>query len=181
VKQILLATTMAAMTGVFPAGLRAETATLQPGAIELGVSGALTIVEGSTRGSVALDGALFARAPGGLASATVEIGYSHVGSLDLLDLSALIGWTRAAGSTSLYPFVALAGGVREEWIGSFSDVRYPVGFDAGLRALVSTRADVRIDYRLRRVLNDPVEDFTEHEIRIGVALLFRNRGDNRRR
>jgi len=171
--RIVVATAIGAVS---VAPVRAETPSLQAGAIESGISGSLTIVEGSTRGSVALDCGLFARAPGGLASATVEIAYSHVSSLDLLDVSALVGWTRPLGSTSLYPLVALAGGVRQEWIGSFADARYPVGFDVGLRALVSTRADVRLNYRLRRVLNDPVDDFTEHEIRIGIALLFRNRG-----
>ena len=36
------------------------------------------------------------------------------------------------------------------------------------------RADMRVEYRLRRILDDPVADFTEHEIRLGVALLFHN-------
>jgi hypothetical protein len=175
-KRIVLAA-VTVMTGVLPLAIaRAGAPSLQPGAIELGLSGALTSVEGSTRASVALDGGLFVRAPGGLASGAAEIVYSHVNDQDLLDVSALVGWTRPIGTTALYPFVALAGGVRQEWIGSFADARYPVGFDAGLRALVSTRADVRIDYRLRRVLNDPVEDFTEHEIRIGISLLLRNHG-----
>lgn len=152
----------------------AETPSLRAGAIELGLSGALTVVEGSTRASVGIDGSRFFEAPGGLAIATAEIAYSHVNELDLLDAAALVGWTRAIGETSLCPFLAIAAGVRQEWIGSFTDARYPVGFDAGFRALVSTRANVRISYRLRRVLNDPVEDFTEHEIRVGVALLFHN-------
>lgn len=175
-KRIVLGAVMVAMGVLAVAAARAQAPSLQPGAIELGLSGALTSVEGSTWASVALDGGLFARAPGGLASAGAEVAYSHVNELDLLDLSALVGWTRPIGTTALYPFVALAGGVRQEWIGSFADARYPVGFDVGLRALVSTRADVRLVYRLRRVLNDPVDDFTEHEIRIGISLLFRNHG-----
>jgi hypothetical protein len=93
-----------------------------------------------------------------------------------MDVSALAGWTRSIGTTSLYPYVAVGGGVRQEWIGSFADARYPVGFDVGLRALVSSGADLRVNYRLRRVLNDPVDDFTEHELRVGIALLFRNQG-----
>ena len=153
---------------------RAESPSLTPGAIECGLSGALTVVEGNTRGSIALDGSWFWKAPGGLAITTAEVGYSHVSDLDLMDIGVQAGWTRRAGSTSLFPVVALAGGVRQEWIGSFADARYPVGFNAGARALVSQRADIRIEYRLRRVLNDPVADFTEHEIRVGLALLFRN-------
>lgn len=154
----------------------AETPVLRAGSVESGISGALKIVEGSTTASIALDGSYFMHAPGGLASATAEIGYSHVNELDLLDVSALVAWTRRIGTTSLYPYLALGGGVRQEWIGSFEDVRYPVGFDVGLRALASPRADLRVNYRLRRVLDDPVEDFTEHEIRVGIALLFRNHG-----
>ncbi len=152
----------------------AETPSLHAGAVELGLSGALTIIEGSTRASVGIDGSRFFHAPGGLAIATAEIGYSHVNELDNLDAAVLIGWTRPIGATSLYPLLAIAAGVRQEWIGSFAEARYPVGFDAGVRALVSTRANIRVSYRLRRVLNDPVEDFTEHEIRIGIALLFHN-------
>jgi len=155
-------------------GVHAQPPSLQSGAVESGFSGALTVVEGTKRGSAGVDGSFFFHAPGGLASATTEVAYAHDGDLDLLDLSALAGWTRAVSSTSLYPFVALAAGVRQEWVGSFSDTRYPVGFDLGVRALVSQHADVRIAYRLRRVLGDPVEDFTEHELRLGIGLLFRN-------
>jgi len=169
---IIVAT--AALGFVCAARADAETPSLGGGAIELGLSGALTTVEGSTRASVGVDGSNFFQAPGGLGIATAEIAYSHVNELDILDAAALIGWTRPIGDSSLYPFFAIAAGVRQQWIGSFADALYPVGFDAGFRALVSPRADVRISYRLRRVLNDPVEDFTEHEIRLGIALLFRN-------
>jgi hypothetical protein len=177
-RRVRIIVAIAALGFAWSPRANAETPSLRAGAIELGLSGALTIVEGSTRASVGVDGSGFARAPGGLAIASAEIGYSHVNDLDILDAGVLIGWTRPIGDSSLYPFVALAGGVRQEWIGSFADARYPVGFDAGLRALVSSRANIRVSYRLRRVLNDPVEDFTEHEIRIGIALLFKNPAAN---
>ena len=148
--------------------------TILPGAVEIGLSGAVTVVEGSARGSAALDGGILLSVPGGLACMGVEVAYAHVSSLDLLDFGLQLAWTRPAGSASLYPFIALAAAVRQEWIGSFAETRYPVGVDLGVRALVAPSVDVRMQYRIRQVLGDPVEDFTEQELRVGVAILLRN-------
>ena len=147
---------------------------IRPGAVEIGISGAVTIVEGGARGGAAVDGGIFLCAPGGLAYGGLEVAYAHISSLDNLDLGAHVAWTRAVGATSLYPFVALAGAVRQEWIGSFAETRYPVGVDLGVRALVASSVNVRFHYRIRRVLGDPVADFTEQELRFGIALLLRN-------
>lgn len=65
-------------------------------------------------------------------------------------------------------------GTREEWIGSFREVRIPVGLTFGLRTLAGERAAARVEYRLRRVLHDPVADLTEQQVWVGLSLLFHN-------
>lgn len=168
-----MALSMVVACTLLPAGLAAAP-TIRPGAVEIGLSGAVTVVEGSSRGSAAVDGSFFLRVPGGLACGGLEVAYAHVRSLDLLDLGAQLAWTRAAGATSLYPFIALVGALRQEWIGSFAETRYPVGVDLGIRALVAASVNVRVQYRIQRVLSDPVADYTEQELRVGVAVLLRN-------
>ncbi len=102
--------------------------------------------------------------------------YSHVSSLDLLGLEAAVSWQRRLGETTFYPYLALSGGTREEWIGSFRDLRVPVGVTLGLRTLAGERAAARLEYRVRRVLRDPVADLTEQQVLVGLSLLFRNPG-----
>jgi hypothetical protein len=79
-------------------------------------------------------------------------------------------------ASSVVPFIALGGGVRQEWIGSFSRLRYLAGTDIGVRALMGNRAAIRAEYSFRRVLHDPVADFSEHRIMLGISILFRNSG-----
>ena len=64
--------------------------------------------------------------------------------------------------------------LRREDVGSFGHTRYPVGFSVGARGLVGQRGGLRVEYRYGYVLNDPVSNFSEHQVRIGVALYFRN-------
>ena len=145
-----------------------------PGAIEVGVAGTLTSVEGATRVDVTLRGGTFRRAGSGLTGVETEVSYGHVGSLDLIDLEGALSWLKPLGDTALYPFLAAAGGVRQERLGSFRQVRYPVGFDAGLRVLASPRAGVRLEYHYRRILGDPVAEYSEHQVIAGLSLFFRN-------
>src|SRR5207249_7343046 len=135
-----------------------------PGAIELGLAGSVTSVEGSTRGVIALRGGTFSLSRAGLTGAEAEVLYSHVGSLDQMDLEGNLSLQRAAGESPAYPFLAAAGGVRQEWLGSFRQARYPVGFNLGVRYLVAERGGFRVEYRYRRVLRDPVAEFTEHQV-----------------
>ena len=144
------------------------------GAIELGFSGALTAVEGLSQASFALRTGTFVQAPGGLTGFEIELAYSHVRSLDLLDVQGLLSWQRPLGETSLYVHVSLGGGLREEWLGSFRQVRYPIGFNSGIRALFSQRAAIRFEYKFRRILQDPISNFSEHQLAVGVSMFFRN-------
>ena len=147
---------------------------IRAGAIELGLSGSLTTVEGLSRGLVAIRGGTFVNATGGLAGLEAEVSYSHVQSLDRLDVLGHLSWQRAAGRSSLYPYGAIGGGIRKEWIGSFRQVRYPVGFSLGLRTVLSQRVAFRTEYRFLRVLSDPISNFSEHQLTIGLSIFFRN-------
>jgi hypothetical protein len=144
------------------------------GAIEVGVAGSLTSVGGATRADVTVRGATFTGAASGLTGFEAGVSYGHVASLDLIDFEGALSWLKPLGETALYPYLAAAGGVRQERLGSFRQVRYPVGFDAGLRALVAPRAGVRLEYQYRRILHDPVAEYTEHRVIAGLSLFFRN-------
>ncbi len=90
------------------------------------------------------------------------------------DLDLGISVHHRLGESGLYAYAAAGGGVRQEWLGSFREARYPVGASLGLRALLDARAAARIEYRYRRVLDDPVADYSEHVALVGLSLLFRN-------
>ena len=149
-------------------------ARIYPRAIEVGVAGSLTSVEGATRADVTLRGGTFTRAGTGLTGIEAQVSYGHVASLDVVDLEGAVSVLKPVGSTALYPYLAASGGLRQEKLGSFRQVRYPVGFDAGLRSLMGPRAGIRLEYRYRRILRDPVADYTEHQILAGLSLFFRN-------
>lgn len=147
---------------------------LHPGAIELNLSGSMVTIEGNSRYDLAIRSGMFFEAPGGLGGAELEVGYSHVSSLDLLNVQVSASWQKAFWESPLYPFIAVGGGIRQEWLGSFEQVRYPVGVSAGIRFLNGPHAAFRTEYRLRRVLNDPVRDFTEQQFLVGISVFFRN-------
>src|ERR1051326_3357552 len=132
---------------------------LHPGAIELNLSGSMVTIEGSSRYDLAIRSGMFFEAPGGLGGAELEVGYSHVSSLDLLNLQVSASWQKAFWESPVYPFIALGGGIRQEWLGSFEQVRYPVGVSAGLRMLFSPQAAFRTEYRLRRAPTNPGRGF----------------------
>ncbi len=148
--------------------------TIAPGAIEIGAGGALVAVEGSTRASLAARAGTFIAAGPGRLGFEIEPAWSHVGELDGLEWGGAVSWQLATGSSADAFFVALAGGWREEWLGSFRQARFPVGLNFGCRALFSRRGGIRTEYRYRRLLHDPVAAFSEHQVLVGVSLLFRN-------
>lgn len=148
---------------------------IRGGAVALGAAGAFTSVEGSTAGSFGITAAYFLAARGLTLSLGAGWDYAHVSDLDLVEVGVSVAAMRRIGESSAYPFVALGGGVRQEWVGSFRQARYPLGFDVGLQALVSAAASFAVTYEFRRVLDDPVSDFSEHRVVVGLAVLFRNR------
>jgi len=148
--------------------------TLKSGAIELGLAGSLTMVEGSSRTTLAARTGVFKSAWRGLSGIETEIAYSHVNALDRLDWEALLSWQRTIKKSSVYPFIALGGGLRQEHLGSFSQARYPLGLNLGIRALITPQAAIRTEYKFRRILHDPVANFSEHHIVVGLSIFFKN-------
>ena len=144
------------------------------GAVELGIGASFTSVSGSSRGTVALRFGTFAAGAKGLGNAEMEVAYSRSPGVDVLDLGIALGGLSRPGGGTMYPYANVAGALRQEWIGSFKQARWPVGFDLGIRFLTGRRALFRVEYRYRRVLKDPVADFTEHSFMSGISLLLRN-------
>jgi len=147
---------------------------LKSGAIELGLAGSMTIVEGSTRIMLAARTGIFKSAWRGLLGYETELAYSHVNALSWLDWEGLLSWQRALKKSSVYPFIALGGGLRQERLGSFSQVRYPLGLNFGMRTLFAPQAAIRVEYKFRRILRDPVVNFSEHHLIIGLSIFFKN-------
>ncbi len=148
--------------------------TIKSGAIEAGFSGSLNIVEGISNASAAVRGGTFWNLLSGLAGAELEVAYSHVSSLDVIDLQGFLSWQKKLGESAVYPFVAVGGGLRQEFIGSFRLSRYPIGFGVGLRTLITQGSAIRVEYKLKRILSDPVSNFTEHQLLLGISILFKN-------
>lgn len=147
-------------------------AVIRPGTIEIGLDGSLMSVEGLTRISMMLRGGTFLALSPVLLTGEAEAGYSYMNALGALDLQFGAGITQAIGGRSVWPYLAFSGGIRQEWVGSFSQVRYPVGGDLGVRVMLSRAAGLRIAYRYRYILNDPVAAFQEHRLLFGASIFL---------
>lgn len=147
---------------------------IHSGAVELGIAGALLSIEGNTQRSLFLRAGSFLGLPKGLFGFEGELGHHHVHDLDRLDLLGTLAWVFAFPNSSVHPYAFASGGLRQEWIGSFRQSRYPIGGGIGFRALTGSRAGVRLDYRALRITDDPVEDYTEHQLSVGLSIFFRN-------
>jgi len=155
---------------------RAQVPKVAPSSVETAFAASLSSVSGDTRVLASVGATRFGRLGSTLWTGGLEAGYGHVAGLDTWDVEAQAGWSFPVGEGPVYPFLLAGGGLRQEHVGSFDTVRYPVGLGAGLRVLVSHTADVRLEYRFRRVLHDPVADYSEHLVLLGIGLLWGNSG-----
>ena len=147
---------------------------IRPGAVELGISGSFTSVEGTTTSRFGIGLGQY-RTPGGVAIRYAGVvTHQRVSDLDVLDFEAGLAAYLRMGDANAWGFVGVAGGLRQEWIGSFSDDLYPVGVDVGMKLLAGAVAAGTISYQYRRVLGDPVSDFDEHRVVVGLSIFFRN-------
>jgi hypothetical protein len=171
---LLIAVWLSFAPNVFAQANDSNAVFIKPGAIELGLAGTMTIVEGSSRTTFAIRAGFFTAAPRGLFGFETSLSYSHLNALDWLDVEGALSWQAKLGKSAVYPFLALGGGFRQEKLGAFRQLRYPVGADFGLRALVAPQAAIRVEYKFRRILHDPVANFSEHQVLVGLSLLLKN-------
>jgi hypothetical protein len=134
----------------------------------------MTTVEGITSGTFLVNGSYFFRAAKGLIGLGAGFGFHSIEDLSETDLEGIVSWQGRFNDTSTYPYLSVGGGLRHEEIGSFGQNRYPLGFGLGVRTLLGQRGGVRVEYRFRRILNDPSSDFSEHRVMLGLAVYFRN-------
>jgi len=147
---------------------------IKSGAIELGLAGSLTSVEGGSKTTLAIRAGVFKSAPRGLWGIETVITFSHINALDRLDWEALLSWQRKIRHGSVYPFLAFGGGLRQEHLGSFSQARYPLGLNFGIRVLLAPQAALRVEYKFRRILHDPVANFSEQHLVVGLSIFLGN-------
>lgn len=147
---------------------------LHSGAIEAGLAGSLTVSQGVSNATVFLRG-MFFRDIGGknLLGVGLESGYAHIRSLDQIDVQATIAWQRKTLRTAHF-FALIGGGLRQEFLGSFQQSRFPLGFNLGVRNMLSHSAALRFEYSFRRFFSDPVANFSEHRLIAGISIFFRN-------
>jgi hypothetical protein len=151
---------------------------IRPGAWELGFNATVVSREGEVSSTLAV----FSNRYWVLRRGDVEIplsagavvAYSRVGDLDRVDMEGLLAAYKRLPETSTFVFFGVGGGLRQEWVGSFSQARYPLGVDTGVKAMLSHRAAITVAYQYRRFLNDPVSDFSEHRFVTGISIFFRN-------
>ena len=151
-----------------------EVPQLHPGAIEIGVSAAVTSVEGTQQVLISGRGGYFLGAGAGLIGVEAEVGYLHQLSLDRVDLGGQLSWQPRLDDRPYHPYVGFGAALRQEHLGSFSQTRYPLGLDLGLRTLLTRSVLVRTELRWRRVVGDPVANFNEVSFVAGVSLVARN-------
>jgi hypothetical protein len=170
-----MAATLAALALAGPAhALAADGHTLRSAAVEIGLSGAFSSVEGASTALFGLRAGQYRRAGSIPFTYSAGIAYHHVSDADELELEAALAAVGRIGDSSAFALAGVAGSLRQEWVGSFSQDRYAVGVDLGVKFLASASAAGTIAYQYRRVLGDPVSDFNEHRVTVGLSVLFRN-------
>jgi hypothetical protein len=144
----------------------------------LGLNAAVLTREGSATTTLSLFSNRYWVRGGIPLSAGASATYSRVSDLDRVDLEALLAVYKQFPGSSAYVYAGAAGGLSQEWVGSFSQARYPLGLDVGIKAFVSRRAVLTVAYKFRRLLNDPVADFNEHRLVAGFSIMFNNGKDD---
>ncbi|MFN8178098.1 MAG: hypothetical protein U0167_09220 [bacterium] len=148
--------------------------TLHAGAIEAGLALSVVAVEGTTQARTEASIGTFVAAPRGLLGLELDGGWTHVRADDVFDALGAVTWGGRLGQSVAHPFAGAVLGVRHERLGSFRETRYPVGGVLGVRVLASERAALRAEWRLLKVLDDPVENPLEQQVLAGVSVFFRN-------
>jgi hypothetical protein len=147
---------------------------IYPGTVELGLSLALVSLEGETHSSFGVRLGKFQGASDGLIGYEAGISDTRGDGVHVIDYDGELSWSRPL-QPGIYPFLAAGGGWRTTRVNGTKGTSYPVGGAIGFRALVGERAALRAEYRYRRVMDDPVADFSENQVWVSFSVLFANR------
>ncbi|RMF59376.1 MAG: hypothetical protein D6748_06520 [Calditrichaeota bacterium] len=141
--------------------------------LEGGISGSLLIIEGITEVSASLTGGYLQKISNqhylGMESA---LQYQHVRDENRLNLLMYGSWQNISIDQRLTPFLMVGGGLRRIWVGSFGYTVFPVGLQIGFRYFFFPTSALRMAYSFQRITNDPIANFSEHRIVIGVSIFF---------
>ena len=149
-------------------------AVLQSKAVELGLTGAILSVEGTSTVRLGVRTGQFRYAGRIPVQYSFGLAYSRVSDVDELELEAALSGFFRMSETETYAFAGVAGALRQEWVGSFNHDRYALGLDLGVKFLASAAAAGTITYQFRHLFNDPVSNFNEHRVIFGISLIFGN-------
>ncbi len=153
---------------------------LHSGAIETGLAGSLTVSQGVSNATVFLRGMFFRDIDRkNLLGFGLESAYTHIRSLNQIDVQATIAWQRKT-IRAMHFFALIGGGLRQEFLGSFRQSRFPLGFNLGVRNMLSSSAALRFEYSFRRFFSDPIANFSEHRLIAGISIFFRNQRHHRK-
>jgi len=175
--------TIALLCGAIAGPLHAEepvVVDLRSGAWELGFNGSIVSRESAVGSMLAVFTNRFWVVRGVTLSAGASAGWSHVSDLDRVDVGVVAFVYKRLKDINAWIYAGPGVGLRQEWVGSFNVVRYPIGLDVGLKALFSSRAAITVSYQYRRMLNDPVANFDEHRFVTGISILLNNGRDKTR-
>jgi len=142
---------------------------------ELGLSGSFTSIESTSSGSLRLDLSKYLAISQVLGSIVAGTEYSRVGDLDTIELFTIARIVQRLGESTGNVYGGLGIGIRQEYLGSFSQARYPIILELGFKGLASPTVALNVAYVYRKLLNDPVSDVSEHRIEFGFSLLINNR------
>jgi hypothetical protein len=139
------------------------------------LSGSFTSIESTSSGSLRLDVSKYVAISRVLGSIVAGTEYSRVSDLDTIELFTLGRIVQRLGESTGNAYGGVGIGLRQEYLGSFNQARYPIILELGFKGLASPAIAFNAAYVYRRLLNDPVSDISEHRIEFGFSLLINNK------
>jgi len=163
------------MLSTFTIAQNSSTPHIHSGSIELAAHGSFTYTSGNRDLSLGVRSNYFFSAGPQLLSLGLESAISNTRSFTRFDNRLLLSAYKEIPNSPIYLRLSATGGLRQEKLGSFWLSRYSIGLMPGLHVLISNKAAFFAEYHLQRVLDDPIQNFTEHRLQIGISLFLRNK------
>ncbi|MGH1362008.1 MAG: hypothetical protein ACRBF0_00535 [Calditrichia bacterium] len=163
------------LLSTFTIAQHSNTPHIHAGSIELAAQGSFTYTSGNRDLSFGVRSNYFFSAGPQLLSFGLESAISNTRSFTRFDNRLLLGAYKDLPDSPIYLRLTATGGLRQEKLGSFWLSRYSMGLMPGLHVLVGNKAAFFAEYHLQRILDDPIQNFTEHRLQIGISLFLRNK------